>query len=152
MTGSAVGGAALHAPSDWTRREERARGSRLRALGGLVAEAAVILGFVFVAGSILGIGAGDVRRLTQGESRKPQETIAGAAVAQPTGETEVTAPAAPSSSLPPAAGPAARPAVDFRMPRLVQPVFVRYGTAGALVLAGAFACGLLLLFGLRSRT
>ncbi len=139
----------------------------------------MILGFLFLGASILGIDAGDVRRLARGSSpvAEPTEQIAGAAVAQPTGETEVTAPAAPSSSSPPAAGVAtasppagpAGPAVAapaaaaptraavqsafaFRMPRLVQPVIVRYGTVGALVLAGAFACGLLLLFGLRSRT
>ena len=170
MTGSAIGGAALQAPSDWTRREDPGRRSRLRGLAGFAAEATVIVGFLFLAASILGIGGHDIRRLVRGASPVVQspETSAGAAVAQPTGETEVTAPAAPSSSSPPAAGvatasppaviaagpaPAAvRPAFAFRTPRLVQPVIVRYGTVGALVLAGAFACGLLLLFGLRSRT
>jgi hypothetical protein len=75
--------------------------------------------------------------------------VSGAGVAQtPTGETEVTAPAAPASSSGRAGSGSA---FHFRMPRLVQPVILRYGTVGAFVLFGAFMSGLLLIFGVRSR-
>jgi hypothetical protein len=64
----------------------------------------------------------------------------GAAVAQaPTGETEVPAPSAPLLSH------------NFHMPRLVQPVLMRYGTAGISVLCGALLVGTLVLLRVRSR-
>jgi len=46
----------------------------------------------------------------------------------------------------------AEQAFAFRMPRVVQPVLLRYGTTGTYLLAGAFVCGIALLLGVRSRT
>lgn len=145
MTGSAMDGAALSTPSEWAPREAGSsparRHSRLAGLAIFAVEVAIVVGFVLLVASILGIGTDDVRAVLSG-----RPAVEGAAVAQaPTGETEVTAPAAPASSRPPASSS------SFRMPRLVQPVIARYGTVGTFVLIGAFACGLLLMFGLRSR-
>jgi hypothetical protein len=191
MTGSAVHGTALRAPTDWLRRDQRERRSRLSAIASFGLEAGIVLGFILMAAAMLGIDLNQARRFGSaalGRDRaQSAPTVAGADMAQtPTGETEVTASAAPDfSSTPgavPAAGsapavaapaaPAAAPlasatapatgvtaapprteqAFAFRMPRVVQPVIQRYGTVGTYVLAGAFACGLALLFGLRSRT
>ncbi len=159
MTGSAMDGAALAGPGVWAERDsgfgggERKR-SRLAGVVVFALEAAIVIGFVFAAASILGIGRNDLRLGAAGGA-----SVGGAGVAQaPTGETEVTAPAAPTSSAagrgpqaPAAAATSSRSSFRFRMPRLVQPVIMRYGTAGAFVLLGAFASGLLLVFGVRSR-
>lgn len=144
MTGSAVDGAALRTPSEWAPRDAGAapagRRSRLRGMAIFAVELAIVIAFVLLVASILGFGTDDVRAVLSG-----RPAVEGAAVAQaPTGETEVTAPAAPASH------PSSFSS-SFRMPRLVQPVIARYGTVGTFVLVGAFACGLLLMFGLRSR-
>jgi hypothetical protein len=173
MTGTAIHGAALSAPADWMRRDTRERRSRAAAVAGFGLEAAIVLGFLFLAAAMLGIDRSQVRQLgsaaLRGDLGHAAHRVAGADVAQtPTGETEVTASAAPDSSSTqvsvPAAAPPAPPtapvtpparteqAFAFRMPRVVQPVLLRYGTAGSYLLAGAFACGLALLFGLRSRS
>jgi hypothetical protein len=194
MTGSAVHGTALRAPVDWLRRDTRERHSRLSAIAGFGLEAGIVLGFILMAAAMLDIDLNQARRFASavmGRDRaQTAPMVAGADVAQtPTGETEVTASAAPDSSStpvsvpaagpPPAATPGAPPgaassqasaaapaapsggspvphhteqAFAFRMPRVVQPVILRYGTVGTYILAGAFACGLALLFGLRSRT
>jgi hypothetical protein len=181
MTGSAINGTALRAPADWTRRDARAGRSRLGGLASFGLEAAIVLGFIMLAAAMLGIDFAQVRRLgTAAIGRTPTRTaptVAGADVSQtPTGETEVTASSAapdfsstPTSAPPvsgaagasaPAIGPAPRPApvtraeqaFPLRMPRVVQPVLLRYGTVGTYLLAGAFVCGIALLFGLRSRT
>jgi hypothetical protein len=143
MTGSATDGAALSTPAEWTQRQltpQPGGRSRLAKVAVLAVEVAIVIGFLLLVASFLGIGADDLRGVLSGRSG-----VEGAAVAQaPTGETEVTAPAAPASS-------SASSSSSFRMPRLVQPVIMRYGTLGTFVLCGAVACGLLLMFGLRSR-
>jgi len=152
MTGSAMDGAALAGPGVWAERENGFGGERKRSrLAGVVVfalEAAIVIGFVLAAASILGIGRDDLRLGAAGGA-----SVGGAGVAQaPTGETEVTAPAAPTLSSSASAPPvSSRSSFRFRMPRLVQPVVMRYGTAGAFVLLGAFVSGLLLVFGVRSR-
>jgi len=163
LTGSTAAGVAL---ARATTRVPRHSASRFPAaarsswgLGRVVAiavEAAILIGFVAMAASFLGIDAADFRVALSG---RPSHSVEGVGVAQaPTGETEVTAPPAPASS--PVSTPAAVLASSsplpseqfkFRMPRLVQPVITRYGTVGVFVLFGAFVSGLLLMFGARSR-
>jgi hypothetical protein len=126
-------------------------------------EAAILVGFVVLAAKVLGIGREDIRSAWSGrpaneavQSVNGITGVGGVGVAQaPTGETEVTAPPAPASSSTTAPSPASssKPvyASKFRMPRLVQPVIIRYGTVGVFVLFGAFVSGLLLIFAARSR-
>ncbi len=187
MTGSAETGAVLLRPgtSAGSARTVFAGANRPRAgvawgkAISFVVEAAILLVFVWMAASMLGIKPGDVRsslretwagvsrseRASVAASNKSVAKVEGAAVVQaPTGETEVTAPAAPASSSravvtapanptpgTSASGIPAASAVHFRMPRVVQPVILRYGTLGAFLLFGAFVSGLLLVFGMRSR-
>jgi hypothetical protein len=164
LTGSSPAGVALdrastHIPRGSAFRFAAPGPSRTRwgrVTGGLV-EAAILIGLVWLAASLLGINAANLRSALSG--RPASHPVEGVGVAQaPTGETEVTAPPAPASapvSTPAAvqAGASSRSTEEFkfRMPRIVQPVFIRYGTVGVFVLFGAFVSGLLLLFGARSR-
>ncbi len=138
LTGSTADGVVL---AEATRTESehtylhgpvpRQRGSLL----GFVVRATVVAVLLIIIAMVLGFDADHIRAWLPGPDQ-----VDGAAVAQaPTGETEVPAPSAPLLSH------------VFRMPRLVQPVVSRYGTAGVAILCGALLTGTLMLFRLRSR-